>query len=113
MWSLPDGMRFFELLSSTEGPLRLPDMLGHIRSQGLPDLQPPVEVGPSLPLLAAPVLHMGKRVGHIFVAERETGGEFSREDEETLVMFASQAALVIANARGTGTNCGPGPTLRR
>ena len=42
---------------------------------------------------------MGKRVGHIFLAEREMGGEFSREDEETLVMFASQAALVIANAR--------------
>ena len=99
MWSLADGMRFFELLSSTEGPLRLADMLGHISAQGLPDLQPPVEVGPSLPLLAAPVLHMGKRVGNIFVAERETGGEFSREDEETLVMFASQAALVIANAR--------------
>ena len=52
-----------------------------------------------MPLLAAPVLHMGKRVGNIFVADRETGGEFSREDEETLVMFASQAALVIANAR--------------
>ena len=99
MWSLADGMRFFELLSSTEGPLRLADMLGHISAQGLPDLQPPVEVGPSLPLLAAPVLHIGRRVGNIFVAERETGGEFSREDEETLVMFASQAALVIANAR--------------
>ena len=99
MWSLTDGIRFFELLSRTEGPLRLPDLLGHVRSQGLPDLQPPVEVGPSLPLLAAPVLYMGKRVGHIFLAEREMGGEFSREDEETLVMFASQAALVIANAR--------------
>ena len=99
MWSLADGMRFFELLSSTEGPLRLADMLGHISAQGLPDLQPPVEVGPSLPLLAAPVLHMGKRVGNIFVAVREAGGEFSPEDEETLVMFASQAALVVANAR--------------
>ena len=99
MWDLADGMRFFELLTMTEGPLRLRDMLGYISSQGLPDLQPPVEVGPSLPLLAAPVLSMGRRVGHIFVAEREAGGEFSREDEETLVMFASQAALVIANAR--------------
>ena len=99
MWDLADGMRFFELLTSPEGPLRLPDLLGHVTSQGLPDLQPPVEVGSSLPLLAAPVLHMGKRVGHIFVAEREAGGEFSQEDEETLVMFASQAALVIANAR--------------
>ena len=99
MWDLADGMRFFELLSRTEGPLRLPDLLGHVRSQGLPDLQPPVEVGPLLPLLAAPVLHMGRRVGHIFVAVREAGGEFTQEDEETLVLFASQAALVIANAR--------------
>ena len=99
MWSLADGIRFFELLSRTEGPLRLPDLLGHISSEGLPNLQPPVEVGPSLPLLAAPVVYMGRRVGNIFVAERQAGGEFSREDEETLVMFGSQAALVIANAR--------------
>ena len=99
MWSQPDGMRVFELLTSTEGPLRLADMLGHVRSQGVPGLQPPVEVGPSLPLLAAPVLHMGKRVGHIFLPAREAGGEFSSEDEETLVTFASQAALVIVNAR--------------
>ena len=99
MWSLADGMRFFQLLISTDGPLRLADLLGHISAQGLPDLKPPVEVGPSLPLLATPVLHLGKRVGHLFVAEREAGGEFSPEDEETLVMFASQAALVIANAR--------------
>ena len=99
MWSQADGMRVFELLTSTEGPLRLPDMLGHVRSQGVPGLQPPVEVGPTLPLLAAPVLHMGKRVGHIFLPARDAGGEFSREDEETLVTFASQAALVIANAR--------------
>ncbi len=99
MWSQPDGMRVFELLTGTEGPLRLADMLGYVWSQGVPSLQPPVEVGPSLPLLAAPVLHMGKRVGHIFLPAREDGGEFSREDEETLVTFASQAALVIANAR--------------
>ena len=26
-------------------------------------------------------------------------GEFGQEDEETLVLFASQAAMVIANAR--------------
>ena len=33
------------------------------------------------------------------MAQREPGHEFSREDEETLVMFAAQAALVISNAR--------------
>ena len=33
------------------------------------------------------------------MAKGEAGSEFTREDEDTLVMFASQAALVIANAR--------------
>ena len=36
-------------------------------------------------------------LGGIYVGENEI--EFTAEDEETLVMFASQAALVIANAR--------------
>ena len=38
-------------------------------------------------------------MGHVFVGDKEGGAEFTRADEETLVMFASQAALVIANAR--------------
>ena len=36
--------------------------------------------------------------GNIYLAKQESGDEFTQEDEETLVMFASQAALVIANA---------------
>ena len=99
MWDLPNGMPIFELLSSTDRPLRLADIVDHVRSQGYPDFRPPMDMGPSVPLLVTPVLHMGRRVGHIFVAGRKAGGEFSREDEETLVMFASQAALVMANAR--------------
>ena len=113
MWDLADGMRFFELLTGPEGPLRLPDLLGHVKTQGLPDLQPPVEVGPMLPLLAAPVLHMGKRVGHIFVAERDAGGEFGREDEETLVSSLPRRRWSSPTPGGTGTSCGPGPTSRR
>ena len=99
LWDLPDGMRFFEYLSRTQEPLRLPDLLGHIRSLGLPEFLPPVAVSPAVSFLAAPVLHRGERAGNINVAEKEAGREFTREDEETLVMFASQAALVIANAR--------------
>ena len=49
--------------------------------------------------MAAPLLHQGVRVGTILVGSDDPGREFTREDEETLVMFASQAALVIANAR--------------
>ena len=56
-------------------------------------------VSPVISFLAAPVLHRGERVGNFFLGEKETGPEFTPEDEETLVLFASQAALVIANAR--------------
>ena len=38
-------------------------------------------------------------MGNIYVARQEPEGEFTEVDEEVLVMFASQAALVIANAR--------------
>ena len=99
LWAMPDGMRFFEYLSEVPEPLRLRDLLGHLRSLGLPEFRPPLPVSSPLSLMAAPVRHLGERVGNIYVAEKEAGREFTQEDEETLVMFASQAALVIANAR--------------
>ena len=54
-------------------------------------------VSTPLPFLAAPIRHLGESVGAFYVGEKEV--EFTPEVEETLVMFASQAALVIANAR--------------
>ncbi|MDE2718228.1 MAG: response regulator [Chloroflexota bacterium] len=99
LWELPGWQRHFEYLGRTPGPLRIPDLLGHIRSLGLPELSPPVEVSPEVSFLASPVLHLGKRVGTIYLAEKERRQEFTQEDEETLVLFASQAATAIANAR--------------
>ena len=96
LWEIPGGLRFFEYLSAMPDPLRVADFAGHARSMGLPEFFPPM---PMSSLLAAPILHRGASVGHIYVAKSDPGEEFSREDEETLVMFASQAALVISNAR--------------
>ena len=94
---LPNGMLFFERLSRIGEPLRLRDFHGYIRELGLPEFRPPMAVSSPLPFLAAPLRHRGEGVGGIYVGEKER--EFTQEDEETLVMFASQAALVIANAR--------------
>ena len=94
---LPEGMMFFQYLSNIQEPLRLRDFHSHIRSLGLPEFQPPMAVSTPLPFLAAPIRHLGESVGAFYVGEK--GLEFTPEDEETLVMFASQAALVIANAR--------------
>ena len=99
LWDLPDALKLFEHLGNIPQPLRLPDLIGHIREFNLPE--PPLPGGANIPLsfLAAPIHHGGERVGNIFLAEIGAGKAFSTEDEETLVMFACQAALVIANAR--------------
>ena len=94
---LPEGMPFFEYLNGISEPLRLRDFHRYTRSLGLPEFRPPFPVSSPLPFLAAPIRHLGESVGAIYVGEKEV--EFTAEDEETLVMFASQAALVIANAR--------------
>ena len=99
LWDLPDALKLFEHLGNIPEPLRLPDLIGHIRAFNLPE--PPLPGGATIPVsfLAAPIHHGGKRVGNIFLAELGPDQEFTSEDEETLVMFACQAALVIANAR--------------
>ena len=96
LWEVPEGLSFFAYLSRIPGPLRVGDFHGHTQSLGLPEFRLPAPVSS---FLAAPIRHRGESVGNINLAKREPGQEFSREDEETLVMFASQAALVIANAR--------------
>ena len=99
VWQIPGWPQHFEYLSRIPGSLRVPDLLGHIRALGLPEMRPPLAVGPRVSFLAAPLLHLGQRVGSVFLAEKEGGEEFTQEDEETLALFATHAAMAIANAR--------------
>ncbi len=96
LWSMPGGQDLFQYLETIPGPMRVSSFAEHARRMGLPEFRPPTLMSS---FLTAPMIHRGDRVGNINMAKRETGQDFSREDEETLVMFASQAALVIANAR--------------
>ena len=98
LWLMPEGLRIFQALTGISEPLRLPDLAAHVRGLGFTDFTIPLPVG-VFRFMAAPMFHRGVRVGHVFVGDREDGEEFTREDEETLVMFAAQAALVISNAR--------------
>ncbi|MDE2752117.1 MAG: ATP-binding protein, partial [Gemmatimonadota bacterium] len=93
---MPDGQRIFEYVSSLPEPLRVADFADYAKSIGLPAFRPPVPVSS---VLAAPIRHHGVGVGNIYLTKSEPGLTFTREDEETLVMFVSQAALVIGNAR--------------
>ena len=96
LWQDPDGPEFFKYVNALSGSLRVSDLEELTRAIGILDFRPPVRI---TAFMAAPILHQGARVGNIYVATDDPGREFTSEDEETLVMFASQAAQVIANAR--------------
>ena len=99
LWQTPGRWEIFERLGGLSEPLRIPDLVGYVRSLGFADFSLPLPAEPAVPFLASQMLHGSERVGNIFLAGRGDGREFSPEDEQTLVMFAAQAALVITNAR--------------
>ena len=104
---LPGGLEFFAHLSGLPEPLRVADFAAYIRAAGLPDIGPPL--GPVRAFLRMPIRLLGRHVGDIYLAGKERSseegqdegpddGEFTRDDQETLALFAAQAALAIANA---------------
>ena len=94
---LAGGLELFAYLSSLPEPLRVADFSAHSAALGLPEIGPPL--GPVGSFLSAPILLQSARVGHLNLSDKQGDEEFTQEDEDTLVLFASQAALAIANAR--------------
>ena len=95
MQDMPERMLLFDYLRRIPGTWRVPDLASHIASLGMDEFNA-LPVGP---FLSAPLRHQGDLVGAVFLARDKGMGEFGQEDEEILVMFASQAAMVITNAR--------------
>jgi len=96
LWDMPGGLGFFEYLSGLTEPLRVSDIDSHLKALNMPDFLPSVHAAS---LLVAPIRHQGVGVGTIYLAHETADREFTQEDEETLVLFASQAGMAIANAR--------------
>ena len=89
-----DGLRLFEHFRDLPGVLRVGDLPGYVRSLGFS-----TDLLPYKTLQGTPMRHRGVHVGSFFLTDKEGGREFTSEDEEVLVLFASQAASAIANAR--------------
>ena len=92
--NLPQGVSLWEYLRQVPQPLRLQDLSAHLGSLGFPT-NPMLE----RTFLGAPIRYRGQHVGNFYLADKEAGQEFTSEDEEVLVLFASQAGAAIANAR--------------
>ena len=93
---MPERHQLFGYLSRLSSPMRVDDFQSHTRSLGMPEFSPLL---PVRAFLGAPIRYRGASMGHIYLAKPDGALEFTQEDEETLVMFASHAALAIANAR--------------
>ena len=93
MLEWPDGQRLFEHLRDLTAPLRVADVPGFGRALGLCPFPWIAET-----FMGTPMVHRGEHLGHFFLGNKRGGEPFADEDEEILVLFASQAATAIANA---------------
>jgi signal transduction histidine kinase len=91
---LPRGRGILGVLIGDAEPLRLHSLGEDPRSVGFPPHHPPMRT-----FLGAPVLLRGTAYGNLYLTEKEGGADFSDEDEELVVLLASQAAVAIENAR--------------
>ncbi|MYB07681.1 MAG: GAF domain-containing protein [Gemmatimonadetes bacterium] len=90
----PDGPRLFEHFSQLAAPLRVADLPAYVRALGFSS-----DLMRSRTLQCAPLRHGGVSLGNFFLAEKESGQEFTSADEELMMVFATQAATAVANAR--------------
>ena len=95
LMEVPEGLKIFEHFRQLSVPTNEASYHAYATSVGL-NTDIPLQVGR---FLSAPIKHQRESVGTVYLGRGSDGREFSEEDVETLVTFASQAALVIANAR--------------
>ncbi len=87
----------FRHLSELSEPLRTSHFTSYAASAGFPEFAPHIGA-----FLSAPLRVGDAPVGSILVGEKHSGGEFTRNDEQMLEVFAAQAAAAINNARRYG-----------
>ena len=90
---LPRGRGVLSLLIHEPRPVRIANIADHPQSVGFPPNHPVMRS-----FLGAPVQAMGRVFGNIYLAEKRSAQEFSSEDQESLVVLATQAGVAIANA---------------
>ena len=91
------GWDLFKFLSDTPELSRTPDLTTHLESAGFAGFWPPIR-----PFLSIQIRVRDRHVGTIFIGDTHDDSMFTEDDEETLAMFASQAAMAVTNARRYG-----------
>ena len=89
-----EGRVLFTHFRDLEAPLRVADLPAYVRALGFS-----TELIPAKAFQGTPMRHRGESVGIFFLGGKKGAAEFTAGDEELLVLFASQAATAIVNAR--------------
>ena len=91
---IPVGKGLLGLLIREQRPIRIPEIGEDPRSVGFPTNHPPMKS-----FMGAPVTARGKVFGNIYLTEKLDAPEFTEEDEQALIVLASQAGVAVENAR--------------
>ena len=94
---LPQGLGLLGLLQHEPRLLRVADISRHPRSVGFPQHHPPMKS-----FLGVPLMLGETSLGNLYLTEKMDAEEFTPEDEDALLLFASHAALAINNAKQYG-----------
>ena len=90
----PHGRGILGVLIREAKPLRLHDIQEDPRAVGFPRNHPAMHS-----FLGVPILLRGVAYGNLYLTEKESGEDFSEEDEELVALLAAQAAVAVENAR--------------
>lgn len=90
----PTGHGILGLLIREGRPIRISRIDEHEASYGFPSNHPKMTS-----FLGAPISSRGRTFGNIYLTDKRSADAFDEEDEEALVVLASQAAIAIENAR--------------
>jgi signal transduction histidine kinase len=91
---LPHGRGILGVLIHDAHPLRLHDLTTDPRAVGFPPYHPQMRT-----FLGVPILLRGVAYGNLYLSEKDSGEDFTAEDEELVTLLAAQAAVAIENAR--------------
>jgi signal transduction histidine kinase len=95
--SLPVGHGILGVLihrGKDRTPVRIADITKDPRRHGFPSHHPEMNS-----FLGAPIVSRGEVFGDIYLTQKQGAPEFTEEDEEAILVLASQAGVAIENAR--------------
>lgn len=90
----PRGRGLLGIVIRSTDAVRVHEISEHPSSVGFPPHHPVMHT-----FLGVPILLRGQTYGDLYLADKESGEDFTDEDEDLTRLLASQAAVAIENAR--------------